>query len=191
MILVAGGVTVGWVRDETVSGAELDRLLQSDEDARRRWLDRRQAVGEEPNWWLHLLLLIDERWENRAAERAAWTQLKIWVLVEARPALGQGEVAERMAYFVSQMRDAGMAESAVPSADTVVRACLDAIAVPIDQVALLTDRKNIRALERQALLDSRRARTLINAAELHLADLTDPATSHELRAWLAIKPRLV
>ena len=153
--------------------------------------NRRQAVGEVSNWWLHLLLLIDERWENRATERAAWTQLKIWVLVQARPALGQGEVAERMAYFVSQIRDAGMAESALPSADTVVRACLDAIAVPIDQVALLTDRKSTPALERQALLDSRRARSLINAAELHLADLNDPALSHELRARLAIKPRLV
>ncbi len=179
------------MRDETVSGVELDRLLQSDEDARRRWLDRHQAVGEEPNWWLHLLLLIDERWENRAAERAAWTQLKIWVLAQARPALGQGEVAERMAYFVSQMRDAGMAEPALPSADTVVRACLDAIAAPINQIALLTDRKNIRALERRDLLDSRRARNLINAAEPHLPDLNDPALSYRLRAWLAIKPRLV
>lgn len=179
------------MQDETVSGAELDQLLQLDEDARRRWLDRHQAVGEEPNWWLHLLLLIDERWENRAAERAAWTQVKTWVLVQARPVLGQGEVAERMAYFVSQMRDAGMAESALPSADTVVRPCLDAIAAPINEVALLTDRKNIRALERQDLLDSRRARSLINAAEPHLPNLDDPALSHRLQAWLAIKPRLV
>ncbi|MFC7535377.1 hypothetical protein [Actinoplanes sp. GCM10030250] len=191
MILAVGGVTVGGVRNETVSGAELDRLLQSDENARRQWLDRRRAVGEEPNWWLHLLLLIDQRWDDRAAERAAWTQLKIWVLAQARRALGQGEVAERTAYYVSQMRNAGMAESALPSADILVRACLDAIAVPIDQVALLTDRKDIRTLERQALLDSRRARHLINAAEPHLPYLNDPALSHQLRAWLAIKPRLV
>jgi hypothetical protein len=193
LLLFAGGVTVCEVRDEEIPRGELNQLLRSDEDAHRRWLDRRQPAPPAPNWWLYLLLLIDERWEIRPAERAAWAQLKIWLLDQARgrSALGQGEVAERMAYYVSQMRDAGMAASILPSADTVVRACLDAIPVSLDQVAVLTDRQSLYALERQAMLDSRRAKNLVNAAERHLADLDDPGLAYQLRAWLAIKPRLV
>jgi hypothetical protein len=77
---------------------------------------------------LYLLLLIEERWEHRPAERPAWAQLKIWLLDQAgrRSALDQREVAEMTAYYVAEMRDAGMAASSLPSADTVVRACLDA-----------------------------------------------------------------
>ncbi|NYH45770.1 hypothetical protein HNR22_005497 [Micromonospora jinlongensis] len=109
-----------------------------------------------------LLLLIDERWEHRPAERLAWAQLKIWLLDQAgqRSALDQREVVERTAYYVAQMRDAGMAASSLPSADTVVRACLDAIPVSLDHVAVLTDRQNLHALERQQMLDSRRAKNL-------------------------------
>lgn len=149
LILVASGVTVGGVRDEMVRGGELDQLLRSDEDARRRWLDRRQPAPPEANWWLYLLLLIDERWAHRPAERPAWAQLKIRLLGQAgrRSALGQAEVAERTAYYVAQMRDAGMVASSLPAADTVVRACLDAIPVSLDHVAVLTDRQNLHALD--------------------------------------------
>ena len=89
------------------------------------------------------------------------------------------------------MRDTGMAASTLPSADTVVRACLDAIPVSLDHVAVLTDRQNLHALDRQEMLESRRAKNLLNAAELHQADLDDPDLADRLRAWLAIKPRLV
>lgn len=41
------------------------------------------------------------------------------------------------------------------------------------------------------MLDSRRAKNLLNAAERHQADLDDPDLAGRLRAWLAIKPRLV
>jgi hypothetical protein len=193
LILFLRGGTVGAVRDEMGPGGELDQLLRSDEDARRRWLDHRQPTRPEANWWLYLLLLIDERWEHRPAERPAWAQLKIWLLDQAgqRSALDQREVAERTAYYVAQMRDAGMAASSLPSADTVVRACLDAIPVSLDHVAVLTDRQNLHALGRQEMLDSRRAKNLLNAAERHQADLDDPDLTDRLRAWLAIKPRLV
>jgi hypothetical protein len=176
-----------------VPGGELDQLLRSDEDVRRRWLDDRQPVPPEANWWLHLLLLIDERWERRPAQRPAWAQLKMWLLGEAgqRSALDQGEVAERTACYVAQMRNAGMAPSSLPSADTVIRACLDAIPVSHDHVAVLTDRQNVHALQRQEMLDSRRAKNLVNAAELHQADLDDPDLANRLRAWLAIRACLV
>ncbi|MEU4243312.1 hypothetical protein [Actinoplanes sp. NPDC026619] len=181
------------MRGEAVLGGELDQLLRSDDDARERWLDRREPAPTAPNWWLHLLLLIDERWESQPAERTGWAQLKIWLLGQAggRSALGRGEVAERVAYYVSQMRDAGIAASLLPSADAVVRACLDAIPVSLDEVVILTDQRKLYALERQEMLDSRRARNLVNAAERHLASLDDPAVVRLLLAWLAIKPRLV
>ncbi|GIM95443.1 hypothetical protein Ato02nite_072360 [Paractinoplanes toevensis] len=72
------GGTVDAVRDEMVPGGELDRLLRSDEEARRRWLDHHQPTPQEANWWLHLLLLTDERWEHRLAERTAWAQLTVF-----------------------------------------------------------------------------------------------------------------
>ncbi|GAA2717069.1 hypothetical protein [Actinoplanes palleronii] len=193
LFLVVRGVTVGEVHGATVLDGELDQLLRSDEDTRRRWLDDRQPVPPEPNWWLHLLLVVDGRGDRRPAERPAWAQLKIWLLGQAgrRSALDQVEVAERTAYYVAQMRSAGMAASSLPSADTVVRACLDAIPVAIDHVAVLTDRRNLYALERQEMIDSRHARHLLNAAERHQDDLDDPALADRLHAWLAIKPRLV
>jgi len=67
LILVVRGGTVGAVRDEMIPAGELDQLLRSDEDARRRWLDHRQPTPPEANWWLYLLLLIDERREHRPA----------------------------------------------------------------------------------------------------------------------------
>jgi hypothetical protein len=137
--------------------------------------------------------VLDERWQNRPAERAAWARLTIWLLEQAREpsALGPDEAAQRMAYYVAQMRDAGMAASILPSADTVVRACLDAIPVSLDEVAVLPDRQSLHDLDRPAMLDSRRARNLLNAAERHLTGLDDPALADRLRAWLAIKPHLV
>lgn len=89
------------------------------------------------------------------------------------------------------MRAAGMAASSLPSADIVVRACLDAIPVSLDRVAVSTDGQHLHALQHQEMLDSRRAKTLLNAAELLQADLEDPDLVNRLRAWLAIKPRLV
>ena len=56
------------------------------------------------------------------------------------------------------MRDAAMAASILPSADTAVRACMDAVPVSLDDVAVLIDRQNLYALERQEMLDSRRAK---------------------------------
>jgi hypothetical protein len=87
-----------------------------------------------------------------------------------------------MAYYVSQMRGAGMPAAILPSADTVVRECLDAIPVSVDQVAMLDDRRDLSMLTRQEMRDSRRAKNLANAAEGHLADLDDPDLARRLRA---------
>ncbi|MFD1370527.1 hypothetical protein [Actinoplanes sichuanensis] len=180
------------MRDEVVTYAELDRLLVSPEDARRRWLDQHQPALPEANWWLHLLLLVEARWDDRPAERPEWTRLTIWLLAEAgRSGLGEREAAERTAYYVAQMRDAGMPASSLPTADAVVRACLDAIPVALDKVAVLDSPQDLATLQIQEMRDSRHARGLLNAAEPHLPDLDDQDLADRLRAWLAVKPRLV
>ncbi|GIF26642.1 hypothetical protein BJ973_001088 [Actinoplanes tereljensis] len=89
------------------------------------------------------------------------------------------------------MRDAGVAASILPSADAVVRACLDAIPVSRDHITVVTDRQNMHLLDRQAMLQSRRAKNLLNAAERHLADIEDRDLAASLRDWLAIKPNLI
>lgn len=48
--------------------------------------------------------------EDMAADQARW-----------RSVLEAGDIAERVAYYVSQMRDAGLPTLVLPSADTVVR----------------------------------------------------------------------
>lgn len=91
---------------------------------------------------------------------------------------------------MSQVRDAGMAPAILPSADTVVRDCLAAIPVSADQVAVLSDHRRLHTLGHREMLESRRAKNLINAAERHLNDIEDPDFGRRLREWLAIKPRL-
>ncbi|MCO8271095.1 hypothetical protein M1L60_10870 [Actinoplanes sp. TRM 88003] len=174
------------MRDETVDGGELEQLLQGDQHARRRWLDRRP---QDANWWLYLLLLI----EAEEAQHPEWAELTVWVLAEAgrRSVLDRAEIAERTAYYVARLREAGTPPMGLPSADAVVRACLDAIPVALDEVALLSDRRDLRRLERRQMLDSRRARLLLNAAERHRAHLVDSELADRLGVWLAVKPRLV
>jgi hypothetical protein len=193
LFVVAGDVTLGGVRGETVTVEELDELLALSDGARRQWLDRHQPALPEGNWWLHLLTLLDHRLAHQPANLVAWAQLKIWLLAQARErsTLSRDDVAERVAYFVSRMRGAGIEAALLPSADTVVRECLDAIPVALEQVATLTDRKSLFVLGHQEMLDSRRAKNLINAAGPHLNELEDPDLAHRLRAWLAIKPLLV
>jgi hypothetical protein len=75
---VTGGVIAARCETRQSRTGKIDQLLvRRGEDARRRWLNRRQAESQEPSWWLHLLLMIDERWELRPAERATWAQLKV------------------------------------------------------------------------------------------------------------------
>jgi hypothetical protein len=172
---------------------ELDELLALNDGTREQRLDLRQQALPEANWWLHLLTLLDQRCAHQSAKLVAWAQLKIWLLAQARERspLSRDDVAERVAYFVWQMRGAGIEAALLPSADTVVRECLDAIPVALEQVATLTDRASLLVLGHQEMLDSRRAKNLINAAGPHLNELEDPDLAHRLCDWLAIKQFLV
>ncbi|WP_155346599.1 hypothetical protein [Acrocarpospora pleiomorpha] len=73
-------------------------------------------------------------------------ELKRWLLGQGhvRGVFTQAEHAEKMAYFVADMRSKGVESALLPSADVVVRACLDAIPVGLDRVAMLDDRRDLR-----------------------------------------------
>ena len=191
---------------ETVSATVLDarrqaikdglaHLLRLDDDQRGDWLDRRQpAPGERVNWWLYLLLVVDQQVRHQESRRTDWVKLKLWLLHQgqARGVFTRAESAEKMAYFVHDMRRAeAELPQLLPCADDVVRACLDAIPVGRDQVAMLDDRQQLRGLDHTRMRLSRQAKNLVNAAQWHLDEVQDERLANQLRAWIAIKPRLV
>jgi hypothetical protein len=192
-------------RTETVAATELGvrhqavkdgltHLLRLGDAERVTWLDRRQSPPDERvNWWLHLLLVIDAQLGDQPAARPDWVALKLWLLPQAhtRAIFTPAESAMKVAYFVAQLRRAGHDLPVVPSADEVVRACLEAIPVALGEVALLDDRRDLRCLDRKQTIHSRQAKNLVSAAEWHLDQLQDHALADRLRQWLVIKPRLV
>lgn len=88
----------------------LVHLLQLDEHQRGQWLDRRQpAPHERANWWLYLLLVIDQHLRDQPGRRADSAELKLWLLRQgrARAVFSEAESAEKLAYFASDMRRSG------------------------------------------------------------------------------------
>jgi hypothetical protein len=79
----------------------------------------------------------------------------------------------------------------LPSADEVVRACLDAIPVGLNEVAGLDDRRDLSRLDTTQMRQSRQAKTLVSAAQWHLDDVQDAHLAARLRERIDIKPRLV
>ncbi|WP_156313252.1 hypothetical protein [Micromonospora sp. HK10] len=66
----------------------LTHLLRLGHSQRRDWLDRRQpAPRERVNWWLHLLLVIDQQLRHQPSRRPDWVALKLWLLHQGQ-ALG-------------------------------------------------------------------------------------------------------
>ncbi|MER7333632.1 MULTISPECIES: hypothetical protein [unclassified Micromonospora] len=172
----------------------LIHLLHLDEHQRRQWLDGRQpAPRERANWWLCLLLVIDQHLRDRSARRPDWAELKLWLLRQgrARGVFTGADSAEKLAYFAADMRRAGVELAALPSADEIVRACLDALPVGLNEVATLADRQDLGGLELTQMRHSRQAKNLISAAQWHLDEVHDTHLAAQLREWIDIKPRLV
>ncbi|MBM0224250.1 MULTISPECIES: hypothetical protein [Micromonospora] len=189
--LVAAG-RLGGQRRAVKDG--LVHLLQLDEHQRRQWLDRRQpAPHERANWWLYLLLVIDQHLGDQSDRRADWAELKLWLLRQGRAwaVFSDADSAEKLAYFVADMRRKGVALAVLPSADDIVRACLDAIPVGLNEVAVLVDRRHLGGLDRTQMRHSRQARNLVSAAQGHLDEVLDTHLADQLREWIDIKPRLV
>jgi hypothetical protein len=169
-------------------------LLRFDEHRRGRWLDRRQpAPNERVNWWLYLLLVIDQQLTGQSSRQADWAELELWLLRQgqARAVFTEAESAEQLAYFTLKMRRAGISLAVLPSADEIVRACLDALPVRLNEVAMLADRRGLRGLDRTHMRQSRQAKKLISAAQWHLDQVQDARLASELSEWIGVKPQLV
>jgi hypothetical protein len=124
----------------------LVHLLQLDEQQRWQWLDRRQpAPQDRASWWLSLLLVIDQHLGDQSGRREDWVELKLWLLRQGRvrAVFTEAESAEKLAYFAGDMRRSGVESVVLPSADDIVRACLDALPVGLNEVAMLDDRRDL------------------------------------------------
>jgi hypothetical protein len=193
--MAAGDLGVG--RQAVKDGlAHLLRLDDADRGADRgAWLDRRQpAAAERANWWLYLLVVIDGQIAGQPGPRPAWVALKLWLLGQARSraVFTPAESAMRMAYFVADIRriDPHLA-LALPCADEVVRACLQALPVGLADIALLERRRDRRRLDHDGMRHSRQARNLVSAAEQTFDHVDDADLAAQLRRWLTVKSRLV
>lgn len=173
----------------------LAHLLRLGDNQRRDWLDRRQpASSARVNWWLNLLLVIDQLLGNQPGRRPDWVELKLWLLRQGHACgvFTRAESAEKVAYFAADMRRAGAElPELLPSADDIVRACLDAIPVGRDQMTMLDARRDLQGLDRTQMRLSRQAKNLINAAQWHLDEVQDERLADQLREWIAVKPGLV
>lgn len=173
---------------------ELVDLLGLDEQLHVRWLDRRQpAPNERTNWWLYLLLVIDQQLDGQSNRQPDWAELRLWLLrqAQARDVFTRAESAVQIAYFALKMRRAGINSAALPSADEIVRACLDALPVPLEEVATLADRRDLHSLDRRQMRQSRQAKILVSAAQWQLNEVQDPRLASQLREWIGIKRQLV
>ena len=79
----------------------------------------------------------------------------------------------------------------LPSADDVVRACLDAIPVPPEQAIGRDDDGSLLTFDAAVLRPSRQARYLVSAAQWHLDALADQELAGRLQEWMTIRHLLV
>ncbi|WP_147341513.1 hypothetical protein [Actinomadura logoneensis] len=109
--------------------------------------------------------------------------------MDQQGAFEAGETAIRVAAFTSSFGFHGYTAELVdvlPTGDQIVRDCLSALPITLDQVHRVPSRDGLPAMRA-----SRRAKNLVCAAAHHLPDLRDPALAEQLRAWIAAKPNLV
>lgn len=171
----------------------LAHVVRLDDAGRQAWLDRREPVlADRVNWWLYLMLVIDAKLQDQPGARPEWVDLRIWLMHQAvaRGIFSPTRHAGDMAYFVRTMRLAQVTAPALPSADDIVRGCLDAITVTPDQAVARDDAGRLTTFDRAVVLPSWRARALVNAAQWYLDALGDEALAGRLREWAAVRPRL-
>jgi hypothetical protein len=189
--IVAAG-SLGMQRQATKDG--LRHLLRLDPAGRDEWLERRQPVsGQRVNWWLYLLLVAGSQIAGQPAQRRDWVQLSLWLLDagHARDVFTDADYAERLAYFALDMRRRAAIEADLPSADHIVRVCLQAIVVSPEQAAIRQPGQDLASVDPHLLRASRQAKNLVTAAQWHLDLVADQQLAARLREWIAVKPRVV
>lgn len=172
----------------------LEHLLRLPDDAREAWLDRRQPLVRDDavSWWLYLLLVIDTRIRDRPGQSPGWVSLRLWLLKRghARGVLGTVRYAEEAAYFTARMRQRGTASGRLPPPDDIVRGCLAAIPVTMEQASVRDDEGNLETLDRTRLLRSREARRMVSAMRWHLDAVSDQELASRARQWEEAKAHL-
>lgn len=181
-------------REVPVDQQRIRHLLQASEQRRSAWIDRHRPDPQDAaNWWLRLFLQIEQVIHNRADQRVPTTFLYLWAVRRSQEegTFTAAETAIRVAAFSSSLRFHGYASDlaeVLPPADQIVRDCLSALPLTLDQARtpLVFSSANLPAMRA-----SRQTKNLINAAAPHLLDLHDQNLAERLRSWIAAKPHLV
>ena len=165
----------------------LRHLLGIPDKDRRRWVERRMPEPPElADWWGSLRRECSHQLDLAApGERDAWVRLRLWLELHAAVsgAFDRADSAMNLAYVVDQLK------APEPTADEVVRGCLDAL--PVARADVPT--RDNTALARQnldAMRISRGAKDLVDAALLCRDRVQDPELRAELAAWVQLLDRL-
>jgi len=180
--------------ESPVEADGLAYLLRLDPASREAWLDRHQPASEERvNWWLYLLLAIGFQIAGQPAQHREWVQLGLWLLDvgHVRGVLTDAHYAEKRAYFALDMRRKAAIDADLPSADDIVRACLQAIQLTPEDAAIRQAGQDLAGIDPGLMRASRRAKNLVSAAQWHLDLVADEQLAGQLRDWIRVKPRLV
>jgi hypothetical protein len=180
--------------ESRVEADGLAYLLRLDPASREEWLDRHQpASGERVNWWLYLLLVIGSQIAGQPAQHREWVQLSFWLLDagHVRGVLTDAHYAEKRAYFALDMRRTAAIDADLPSADDIVRACLQAIQLTPEHAAIRQAGQDLASIDPGLIRASRQAKNLVSAAQWHLDLVADEQLAGQLRDWIRVKPRLV
>jgi hypothetical protein len=169
-------------------------LLRLDPASREEWLDRHQPAPEERvNWWLYMLLGIGFQIADQPAQHREWVQLSVWLLDAGhiRGVLTDAHGAEKLAYFALDMRRKAAIDADLPSADDIVRSCLQAIQLTPEQAAIRQAGQDLANVPLDLVKGSRQAKNLVSAAQWHLDLVADEQLAGQVRDWITVKPRLV
>ena len=180
--------------DSPAEADGLAHLLRLDPARREEWLDRHQPAPEERvNWWLYLLLGIGFQIAGQPAQHREWVQLSLWLMDagHVRGVLTDAHYAEKRAYFALEMRRKAAIDADLPSADDIVRACLQAIQLTPEAAAIRKAGLDPASVPLALLKGSRQAKILVSVAQCHLDLVADEQLAGQLRDWIGVKPHLV
>jgi hypothetical protein len=142
---------------------------------------------------LYLLLVTGGQIAGQPAQHREWVQLSLWLLDvgHVRGVFTDAHYAEKRAFFALDMRRAAAIDADLPSADDIVRACLQAIQLTPEQAAIRQPGQDLASIDPGLIRASRQAKNLVSAAQWHLDLVADEQLAGQLRDWIRVMPRLV
>ena len=161
------------------SRAERDHirhLLHASDEDRLRWIERNQPDGSErPAWWTSKLVTIGGMVSATPDKQLPWAHLLLWMIRQSNEleVFDHTQHTEHMATLAANLRrhlEPDELADLLPSPDTVVNACLE-------------------ALSEAGPLDSHRVRHLLNSCAPLRHQLRDEHLRHELDRLLTLTHR--